>query len=327
MFFVAPVTSVYGLTELAVKATPLALIAVGLAVGFRANVWNIGAEGQFTMGAIAAGGLALAFWGRRGLVAAAADGAGRDRRWHGLGRDSGPAAHPVQRQRDPGQPDADLCGDPVPRLSRLRALARPGRIQFSGVPPVWPGGAAARPDPRHAAARRRPVRTGRRRGRLAAGRALPDRLRGQGGGPGADGRALRRVLGPAHGLVSRSCCPAASRASPAWRRYRDRSASCSPRSARATASRRSSSPSWAGCTRWGSCWRRCCWRSATWGARAVQIGMGLPLAATGVFQGMLLFFLLASDVLIRYRVRFGRAAPARGASRTPVAAPVREAGE
>jgi len=42
---------------------------------------------------------------------------------------------------------------------------------------------------------------------------------------------------------------------------------------------------------------------------------------------MLLFFLLASDVLIRYRVRFGRAAPARGASRTPVAAPVREAGE
>jgi simple sugar transport system permease protein len=37
------------------------LIAVGLAVGFRANVWNIGAEGQFLMGAVAATGVALAF--------------------------------------------------------------------------------------------------------------------------------------------------------------------------------------------------------------------------------------------------------------------------
>ena len=41
------------------KATPLILIALGLAVGFRANVWNIGAEGQFIIGAIAGGGVAL----------------------------------------------------------------------------------------------------------------------------------------------------------------------------------------------------------------------------------------------------------------------------
>ncbi|MGE0736979.1 MAG: ABC transporter permease, partial [Alphaproteobacteria bacterium] len=33
-----------------------------------------------------------------------------------------------------------------------------------------------------------------------------------------------------------------------------------------------------------------------------------PQAITGVFQGMLLFFLLATDMLIRYRVRFGRRA-------------------
>jgi simple sugar transport system permease protein len=46
-----------------VKATPLVLIAVGLALGFRAGVWNIGAEGQFTMGAIGAAGVALLFWG------------------------------------------------------------------------------------------------------------------------------------------------------------------------------------------------------------------------------------------------------------------------
>lgn len=62
-FFVKPVDSVYGLTELAVKATPLVLCALGLAVGFRGGVWNIGAEGQLTVGAIAAGGLALAFHG------------------------------------------------------------------------------------------------------------------------------------------------------------------------------------------------------------------------------------------------------------------------
>lgn len=58
-FFVAPVSSVNGLAELFIKASPLVLIAIGLAVGFRGNVWNIGAEGQLTIGAIAAGGLAL----------------------------------------------------------------------------------------------------------------------------------------------------------------------------------------------------------------------------------------------------------------------------
>ncbi|PWC50879.1 ABC transporter permease [Azospirillum sp. TSA6c] len=62
-FFVAPVTSVRGVGELVVKATPLVLCAVGLAIGFRANVWNIGAEGQLTLGAITGGGLALAFYG------------------------------------------------------------------------------------------------------------------------------------------------------------------------------------------------------------------------------------------------------------------------
>ncbi len=55
VYFIKPLTSVYGLSELAVKATPLAMIATGLSLGFRANVWNIGAEGQFTMGAICGG--------------------------------------------------------------------------------------------------------------------------------------------------------------------------------------------------------------------------------------------------------------------------------
>ena len=40
-------------------ATPLLIIALGLAVCFRSNVWNIGAEGQYIIGAIFAGGVAL----------------------------------------------------------------------------------------------------------------------------------------------------------------------------------------------------------------------------------------------------------------------------
>jgi len=61
VFFLNPVRDLNAITELLLKATPLMLIAVGLAVGFRANVWNIGAEGQFLMGAVAATGVALAF--------------------------------------------------------------------------------------------------------------------------------------------------------------------------------------------------------------------------------------------------------------------------
>ena len=61
VFFLNPVRDLNAVTELLLKATPLMLIAVGLAVGFRANVWNIGAEGQFLMGAVAATGIALAF--------------------------------------------------------------------------------------------------------------------------------------------------------------------------------------------------------------------------------------------------------------------------
>ena len=60
-FFVQPLTTTYGVTELIVKATPLVLIGVGLAIGFRANVWNIGAEGQLTMGAIFGGGVGIYF--------------------------------------------------------------------------------------------------------------------------------------------------------------------------------------------------------------------------------------------------------------------------
>jgi ABC-type uncharacterized transport system permease subunit len=59
VFFVEPLKDGYALSELAVKATPLVLIGLGLAVCFRSNVWNIGAEGQFILGAIFGGGVAM----------------------------------------------------------------------------------------------------------------------------------------------------------------------------------------------------------------------------------------------------------------------------
>jgi len=59
MFFVEPLKSGYALSELSIKAVPLVLIGLGLAVCYRANIWNIGAEGQFVMGAVFAGGVAM----------------------------------------------------------------------------------------------------------------------------------------------------------------------------------------------------------------------------------------------------------------------------
>ena len=53
VYFVEPVMTLWSLEELVVKTAPLVLIGVGLAVCFRANLWNIGAEGQFTAGALA----------------------------------------------------------------------------------------------------------------------------------------------------------------------------------------------------------------------------------------------------------------------------------
>ncbi len=52
--FIDPLRTTYGIGEILLKMAPLLLIAQGLAIGFRAQVWNIGAEGQLIVGAIAA---------------------------------------------------------------------------------------------------------------------------------------------------------------------------------------------------------------------------------------------------------------------------------
>ncbi len=51
--------SMYGFSETIVKMIPLLLCALGISVAFRMQLWNIGAEGQFYMGALATGAVAL----------------------------------------------------------------------------------------------------------------------------------------------------------------------------------------------------------------------------------------------------------------------------
>lgn len=67
LIFIQPFLDPYSRTELLVKGTPLVLIAIGLSIGFRAGVWNIGAEGQFIIGALTGGMVGLAFYDTPGI--------------------------------------------------------------------------------------------------------------------------------------------------------------------------------------------------------------------------------------------------------------------
>lgn len=58
--FISPILLSYKWQDVAVKAAPLIIIALGLSVGNRANVWNIGAEGQYIIGAVCAAGIGIA---------------------------------------------------------------------------------------------------------------------------------------------------------------------------------------------------------------------------------------------------------------------------
>ncbi len=61
VYFVEPLTSLWSIEEVLVKAAPLILIGAGLSVCYMANVWNIGAEGQLTMGALAGSFVPIVF--------------------------------------------------------------------------------------------------------------------------------------------------------------------------------------------------------------------------------------------------------------------------
>ncbi len=63
IYFIEPVTTWWSVQELIIKAAPLILIGVGLAICFEAKVWNIGAEGQLIMGALAGSMIPIFFTG------------------------------------------------------------------------------------------------------------------------------------------------------------------------------------------------------------------------------------------------------------------------
>jgi ABC-type uncharacterized transport system permease subunit len=69
VYFVEPLTQVWSLQELVVKATPLVLIAIGLSLCYLSNNWNIGAEGQYVIGATVGGAVALFFQGSDSALA------------------------------------------------------------------------------------------------------------------------------------------------------------------------------------------------------------------------------------------------------------------
>ena len=71
--------------QLLIKGAPLVLIAIGLSFGFRAGIWNIGAEGQYIVGAICGAAVGLGFY-------------------------PGPFARPFRDQRNSCVTDAGLCG-------------------------------------------------------------------------------------------------------------------------------------------------------------------------------------------------------------------------
>jgi general nucleoside transport system permease protein len=63
VYFLEPLIDPYSLSEIAVKASPLVMIGVGLSLCYLANVWNIGAEGQFVIGAVCGSWIAVATQG------------------------------------------------------------------------------------------------------------------------------------------------------------------------------------------------------------------------------------------------------------------------
>ncbi|MDP8996274.1 MAG: ABC transporter permease [Pseudomonadota bacterium] len=63
VYFVEPLSDEWSLEKLIVKATPLVMMAAGLALAYRANVWNIGAAGQLQIGALFAGLIPVYFSG------------------------------------------------------------------------------------------------------------------------------------------------------------------------------------------------------------------------------------------------------------------------
>ncbi len=65
--FITPIVAPYKWVDVMTKAAPLIIIALGLSLGNQAKIWNIGAEGQYIIGAITGAGVAFALPNAEGL--------------------------------------------------------------------------------------------------------------------------------------------------------------------------------------------------------------------------------------------------------------------
>jgi len=303
-FFIEPVTTRYGLGELGVKAAPLIMIGVALSIGFRAQVWNIGAEGQLIVGAIAGGSVALALYEVQGwyvLPAMAAGGLAGGMAWAAI-----PAFLKVRFNaneiltslmltyiaalalsflvsgplRDPDGfnfPESRLFHDAalLPRLWSGTRLHLGAAVALAVVIAGWVllsrtllGFALRVQGQAPRAARHAGFRSSTLTWfSLLAGGAMAG-LAGLFEVAGPIGQLLPSIS-PGYGFTA-IIVAFLGRLHPV-----------------------------------GVLFAGLIMALSYLGGESAQITLGLPLAVTGVFQGMLLFFLLATDVLIRYRVRLG----------------------
>ncbi len=262
------------------------------------------------MGAICGGGVALAFQDSAAAWVLPADAGRRRARRHGLGGDPGLAAHALQRQRDPGQPDA--------------GLRRQADAVAAGARPVARSARASTFRSRRCSPTRRCCRTSCPARASTPGCCSPSPSVAAAGCSCARALPASRCRSPVS-LRPRPITPASPRRRTVWLGMLDRrrqcagiagvarrpgrSASCCRRCRRATASPPSSWPSSAGCIRSASSCASLLMSLLYLGGEAAQIDLALPSAVTGLFQGMLLFFLLAADVFINFRLRIVRRAP------------------
>ena len=166
----------FGLEDLMLLAAPLVGCGLSVVVMLRVGLWNIGADGQFFVGAACATAVRALRSPRPGGGSAAPDGAGRDRRRDGLDRAARTAPPRARHQRDHHHPVAELRRPARRGRPRHRPVARRAQLGRGTV------AAGAGGDPAPAA-------------RLASGRRALGRRRDAGAGAGAGGGVPADRLG------------------------------------------------------------------------------------------------------------------------------------
>jgi simple sugar transport system permease protein len=313
VFFVKPVDNLYGFGELLLKASPLMLCAIGLAAGYRANVWNIGAEGQLTLGALCGGGIALAFQSSGGawvlplMILAGALG--------GMAWAAIPAW--LKTRFNASEILTSLMFVYVATLTLSLLVHGPWRDQGFNFPQ-----SRVLPMPRccpTCSRRRRSPFVFRRRSRVPGGVPPPDVLPFHAAvhsppGSGCPGISATRTvwLGMLIGGATAGIAGVGEAAGPIGQLL----PSMSPGYGFAAII-----VAFVGRLHPLGVFLASLLMSLLYlGGESAQIGLSLPSAVTGLFQGTLLFFLLAADVFINFRLRVRRHPAGAAAGARPLTA-------